>query len=59
MRLASTVAALSLLAAVACAGGGGTPPSASKADAEIQQSTPPCMGNTDGDCPSGNPMQDY
>lgn len=59
MRLPIAVAALSILASLACAGGGSTPPSASKADAEIQQSTPPCMGNTDGDCPSGNPMEDY
>ena len=52
-------AAAILLAAAACASGGGPPPSASAADAETRQSQPPCLGNTDGDCPSGNPMNDF
>lgn len=60
MRIASLVASLVLPAALACASGaGGPPPSASQADSAIEQATPPCMGNTDGDCPSGDPMQDF
>ena len=49
-------AAAILLAAAACASGGGPPPSASAADAETRQAQPPCLGYTDGDCPSGNPL---
>ncbi len=59
MRFPIAVAAVSLLAALGCAGGGGPPPSASEAEAETRQASPPCMGSTDGECPSGDPMQDF
>ncbi|MCC6642665.1 MAG: hypothetical protein IT386_16005 [Deltaproteobacteria bacterium] len=52
-------AAAIVLVAAACASGGGPPPSASEADAQTNQSQAPCLGTTDGDCPSGNPMQDF
>lgn len=52
-------AGLALALVAGCAGGGSSPPSASKADAEVEQSTPPCMGSTDGECADGNPMNDF
>jgi len=48
-----------LLAVTACASGGGPPPSASAAGAETRQSQPPCLGTADGECPSGNPIEDF
>lgn len=52
-------AAAVLLAATACASGGASPPPPSAADAEMRQSLPPCLGTADGDCPSGNPLEDF
>lgn len=52
-------AGLALAFVAGCAGGGSSPPSASKADAEVDQSSPPCMGNADGECADGNPMNDF
>jgi hypothetical protein len=48
-----------LLSAAGCAGGSGVPPSGSKAEAETRNARPPCLGDADGECASGNPMDDF
>ena len=48
-----------LLAAAGCASGSGSPPSASAGESEVEMATPPCMGDADGECPSGDTLQDF
>jgi hypothetical protein len=48
-----------LLVAAGCASGTGPPPSASAGESAIENATPPCMGDADGECPSGDTLQDF
>jgi hypothetical protein len=56
----AVVAGTVLLAfASACASGGTKPAADSNPDSENRQLQPPCLGTADGDCPSGNPLNNF
>ena len=42
----------------ACAGAGGTEGPATPAEA-VEQGQAPCFGDAAGDCPSGDPLEDF
>jgi hypothetical protein len=61
LKNAFVVAAGTLLLVVtaACTTGVRRPDADSSPASENRQLQPPCLGTADGDCPSGNPLQDF